>query len=80
MPLQFISVFNSITLGKLEDESYVQVVGSRIRHIKREKNSAKQLSIKNKVVLATCSGRQLFVALFGGEVMFLQLDREKDNI
>lgn len=55
-------------------------MGNKIRHIKREKNGAKELPIKNKIVLAICSGRQIFVVLYGGEVMFYELDKEKDSV
>lgn len=58
----------------------MQVVGNKIRHIKREKNGAKELPIKNKIVLAICSGRQIFVVLYGGEVMLYELDKEKDSV
>lgn len=58
----------------------MQVVGNKIRHIKREKNGVREIPVKNKMVLGVCAGRQLFVALYGGEVIFSELDREKDSL
>jgi hypothetical protein len=55
-------------------------MSNRIRHIRREKNGTKEIPIKNKIVLAVCSARQLFVVLYGGEVIFFELDKEKDAI
>jgi hypothetical protein len=55
-------------------------MSNRIRHIKREKNGAREIPIKNKIVLAVCSGRQIFVVLYGGEVIFFELDKERDTI
>lgn len=66
MPPQSTLVLIHIIKGKLDDESYVQVMGNKIRHIKREKNGAKEIPIKNKIVLAICSGKQIFAVLYGG--------------
>ncbi len=30
--------------------------------------------------MAVCLGRQVFIALYGGEVIFFELDREKDAL
>ena len=36
--------------------------------------------MKNKVVLAAAIGRQLFLALFGGELVYFQLDKDKEHL
>ena len=51
------------------------MVGNKIRHIRREKNTTKEHQIKNKIVHSVCLGRHVLVALFGGEVIYLELDK-----
>ena len=58
----------------------MQIYGSRIRHIRRERGPVKEYNMKNRVVLALAVGRQMFLALFGGEVVYFELDKDKEQL
>lgn len=36
--------------------------------------------MKNKVVIALAIGRQMVLALFGGEILYFELDKDKEQI
>ncbi len=58
----------------------MQVYGSKIRHIRKERGAVKEYTMKNRVVYAVATGRQMVLALFGGELVYFELDKDKEQL
>lgn len=64
----------SLHVGRLEDNSLVQVFPSGFRHIKQDK-TAKTMKFEGKIVKGITRGRQMVIALAGGDIIYYELDQ-----
>lgn len=58
----------TIHMGKLADNSLVQVMPHGFRHIRT--GSAKPMKLEGKILRATTKGRQMVLALAGGDIIY----------
>jgi hypothetical protein len=59
----------TIYVGRLEDDSLVQILPSGFRHIKKDK-TARTMKFEGKIIKGTTRGRQMILALAGGDVIY----------
>ena len=64
----------SLHVGRLEDNSLVQVFPSGFRHIKTDK-TAKTMKFEGKIVKGITKGRQMVITLVGGDIIYYELDQ-----
>lgn len=59
-------------MGRLEDDSLIQIQPNGFRHI--TKGHAKVVKSEGKILKGTTKGRQMVIALSGGDVYYYELD------
>jgi splicing factor 3B subunit 3 len=64
----------SLHVGRMEDNSLVQVFPSGFRHIKTDK-TAKTMKFEGKIVKGITKGRQMVITLAGGDIIYYELDQ-----
>ncbi len=64
----------SLHVGRLEDNSLVQIFPSGFRHIKQDK-TAKTMKFEGKIVKGLTKGRQMIIGLAGGDIIYYELDQ-----
>ena len=60
--------------GRLEDDSLVQILPNGFRHIRKDK-TAKTTRFEGRIIKGTTRGRQMVIALAGGDVIYYELDQ-----
>ena len=64
----------SLHIGRLEDDSLIQIIPSGFRHIKKDK-TARTMKFEGKIIKGITKGRQMAVALAGGDIIYYELDQ-----
>jgi splicing factor 3B subunit 3 len=64
----------SLHVGRLDDDSLVQIFPSGFRHIKTDK-TAKTMKFEGKIVRGITKGKQMALALTGGDIIYYELDQ-----
>jgi hypothetical protein len=59
----------TLHVGRLEDDSLVQVLPSGFRHIRKDK-TARTMRFEGKIIKGTTRGRQMVLALAGGDIIY----------
>ena len=63
----------TIHAGRLQDDSLVQIIPSGFRQIKTG-STAKTMKFDGRVIRGTIKGRQMVLALAGGDIIYYELD------
>ena len=61
-------------MGRLDDDSLVQIVPNGFRHIRKDK-TAKTTRFEGRIIRGTIRGRQMVVALAGADIIYYELDQ-----
>lgn len=59
----------SIHVGRLQDDSLVQILPSGFRHIRTDK-TARTMKFEGRIIKGTIKGRQMVIALAGGDIIY----------
>jgi splicing factor 3B subunit 3 len=64
----------TLFVGRLDDDSLVQVLPSGFRHIRKDK-TARTMRFEGRIMKGTTRGRQMVLALAGGDIIYYELDQ-----
>eukprot|EP00919_Chromeraceae_sp_WS-2016_P029170 GHVR01069161.1.p3 GENE.GHVR01069161.1~~GHVR01069161.1.p3 ORF type:complete len:113 (+),score=10.84 GHVR01069161.1:4108-4446(+) len=64
----------SIYVGRLEDDSLIQILESGFRHIRKDK-IARTMKFEGKIIQGIVKGKQMVLSLAGGDIIYYELDQ-----